>query len=46
MAKIMNKYLHMELGKAMSGMWRGSLAALVYDKKTAGSSILEHILME
>ena len=35
-AKIMNKYLHMELGKAMSlsGMCVALSAALVYDKKT------------
>ena len=34
-AKIMNKYLHMELGKAMSlsGMCVALSAALVYDKK-------------
>ena len=41
-AKIMNKYLHMELGKAMSlsGMCVALSAALVYDKKTVGLSIL------
>ena len=35
-AKIMNKYLHMELGRAMSlsGMCVALSAALVYDKKT------------
>ena len=35
-AKIMNKYLHMDLGKAMSlsGMCVALSAALVYDKKT------------
>ena len=35
-AKIMNKYFHMELGKAMSlsGMCVALSAALVYDKKT------------
>ena len=41
-AKIMNKYLHMELGKAMSlsGMCVALSAALVYDKKTMVLSIL------
>ena len=41
-AKIMNKYLHMELGKAMSlsGMCVALSAALVYDKKTGVLSIL------
>lgn len=41
-AKIMNKYLHMELGKAMSlsGMCVALSAALVYDKKTVVLSIL------
>ena len=41
-AKIMNKYLHMELGKAMSlsGMCVELSAALVYDKKTVVLSIL------
>ena len=41
-AKIMNKYLHMELGKAMSlsGMCIALSAALVYDKKTVVLSIL------
>ena len=41
-AKIMNKYLHMELGKAMalSGMAVALSAALVYDKKTVVLSIL------
>lgn len=41
-AKIMNKYLHMELGKAMSlsGMCMALSAALVYDKKTVVLSIL------
>ena len=40
-AKIMNKYLHMELGKAMSlsGMCVALSAALVYDKKTVVLSI-------
>lgn len=40
--KIMNKYLHMELGKAMSlsGMCVALSAALVYDKKTVVLSIL------
>ena len=37
-AKIMNKYLHMELGKAMS--LSGMCVALVYDKKTVVLSIL------
>ena len=41
-AKIMNKYLHMELGKAMSlsGMCVALSAALVYDKKAVVLSIL------
>ena len=41
-AKIMNKYLHMELGKAMSlsGMFVALSAAFVYDKKTVVLSIL------
>ena len=41
-AKIMNKHLHMELGKAMSlsGMCVALSAALVYDKKTVVLSIL------
>lgn len=41
-AKIMNKYLHMELGKVMSlsGMCVALSAALVYDKKTVVLSIL------
>lgn len=41
-AKIMNKYLHMDLGKAMSlsGMCVALSAALVYDKKTAVLSVL------
>ena len=47
-AKIMNKYLHMELGKAMSlsGMCVALSAALVYDKKTVVLSIWELILTE
>ena len=41
-AKIMNKYLHMDLGKAMSlsGMCVALSAALVYNKKTVVLSIL------
>ena len=41
-AKIMNKYLHMDLGKAMSlsGMCVALSAALVYDKKTVFLSVL------
>ena len=41
-AKIMNKYLHMDLGKAMSlsGMWVALSATLVYDKKTVVLSLL------
>ena len=41
-AKIMNKYLHMELGKAMSlsGMCVALSSALVYDKKAVGLSIV------
>ena len=40
-AKIMNKYLHIELGKAMSlaGMCVALSAALVYDKKTVVLSV-------
>ena len=40
-AKIINKYLHMELGKAMSlsGMCVALSAALVYDKKTVVLSV-------
>lgn len=41
-AKIMNKYLHIELGKAMSlaGMCVALSAALIYDKKTVVLSVL------
>lgn len=41
-AKVMNKYLHMEIGKAMSlsGMCVALSAALVYDKKTVVLSVL------
>lgn len=41
-AKIMNKYLHMDPGKAMSlsGMCVALSAALVYDKKTVVLSVL------
>lgn len=41
-AKIMNKYLHMEIGKAMSlsGMCIALSSALVYDKKTVVLSVL------
>lgn len=41
-AKIMNKYLHMDLGKAMSlsSMCVALSAALVYDKKTVVLSVL------
>lgn len=41
-AKIMNKYLHMDLGKAMSlsGMCVALSAALVYDKRTVVLSVL------
>ena len=41
-AKIMNKYLHMDLGKAMSlsGMCVALSAALGYDKKTVVLSVL------
>ena len=41
-AKIMNKYLHMDLGRAMSlsGMCVALSAALVYDKKTVVFSVL------
>ncbi len=41
-AKIINKYFHMELGKAMSlsGMCVALSAAMVYDKKTVVLSVL------
>lgn len=41
-AKMMNKYLHIELGRAMSlsGMCVALSAALVYDKKTVVLSVL------
>lgn len=41
-AKLMNKYLHMDLGKAMSvsGMLVALSSALVYDKKTVVLSVL------
>lgn len=41
-AKIMNKYLHIELGKAMSvsGMCVALLSALIYDKKAVVLSVL------
>ena len=41
-AKIMNKYLHMDLGRAMSlsGMCVALSAALAYDKKTVVLSVL------
>lgn len=41
-AKVMNKYLHMEIGKAMSlsGMCVALSAVLVYDKKTVVLSVL------
>lgn len=41
-AKIMNKYLHMDLGKAMSvaGMCAALSSALIYDKKSVILSIL------
>ena len=41
-AKIMNQYLHIELGRAMSlsGMFVALSAALVYDKKTVVLSVL------
>ena len=41
-AKIMNKYLHMDLGKAisLSGICVALSAALVYDKKTVVLSVL------
>lgn len=41
-AKIMNRYLHMDLGKAMSlsGMVVALSSALVYDKKTVVLSVL------
>ena len=47
-AKIMNKYLHMELGRAMSlsGMCVALSAALVYDKKQLFSVFSVRISME
>ena len=41
-AKIMNKYLHIELGKAMSisGMCVALSSALIYDKKAVVLSVL------
>ena len=44
----MNKYLHMELGKAMSlsGMCVALSAALVYDKNGSPGVFLERILTE
>ena len=39
-AKIMNKYLHMDLGMSLSGMCVALSAALVYDKKTVVLSVL------
>ena len=41
-AKIMNKYLHVELGKAMSisGMCVALSSALIYDKKAVVLSVL------
>ena len=39
-AKIMNKYLHIELGMSLSGMCVALSAALVYDKKTVVLSVL------
>ena len=44
----MNKYLHMDLGKAMSlsGMCVALSAALVYDKKTVVLSVSVLILTE
>ena len=46
-AKIMNKYFHMELGKAMSlsGMCVALSAALVYDKKTVVLSVLRQFIV-
>ena len=46
-AKIMNKYLHMDLGKAMSlsGMCVALSAALVYDKKTVISWPFQHTVL-
>lgn len=46
-AKIMNKYLHMDLGRAMSlsGMCVALSAAFVYDKKQWYSVFWEPILM-
>lgn len=44
-SQIMNKYLHMDLGKAMSlsGMCVALSAALVYDKKTVVLSVLGNL---
>ena len=46
MAKILNRYLHMDLGKAMgmSGMLVALSSAFVYDKKTVVLSVLGTIL--
>ena len=46
-AKIMNKYLHMELGKAMSlsGMCVALSAALVYDKKDCRSQYFWELIL-
>ena len=47
-AKIMNKYFHMELGKAMSlsGMCVALSAALVYDKKTVVGTYFNGIVLD
>lgn len=44
-AKIMNKYLHMDLGKAMSlsGMCVALSATLVYDKKNCRSQYFRNL---
>ncbi len=45
MAKLMNKYLRMDLGKAMalSGMCVALSSALVYDKKDRGAQCAGYI---
>ena len=45
-AKIMNKYLHVELGKAMSisGMCVALSSALIYDKKSGRTECAWYIL--
>ena len=46
-AKIMNKYLHMDLGRAMSlsGMCVALSAAFVYDKKISGTQYFGNLFL-